>query len=435
MSFILSPRGVPRELAAHPFETMSGAGGHGTVTIPVYTARLVLTRQTSQMNSELEPPLRPSAEEHDSSLVIAVKALVLIYAFMIGVGSLGDGFKLLGSNVLDSFFHATANPFVALMVGILSTTMVQSSSVTTSLVVGLVAAPENPLPLANAVPMIMGANIGTTVTNTLVSIGHMGRADEFRRAFAVATCHDFFNYMAVVILLPLELATGFLSGAADWFAVQATGSGGVTFESPLKGAIEFGGTPLKALGALVSPDPHWQGLAIVLCSAALIFASLYLLVKTMRRALGRQIEGLVERVLGRNALLAMLIGAVATIMVQSSSITTSLLVPLAGAGIITLERAFPVTLGANVGTTVTALLAAMAVSGPNAHFGVAIGLTHLLFNVLGILMVYPLPAIRSLPLSAARTLAGFAVTNKYAALLYVTILFYGLPALFAFLHE
>jgi sodium-dependent phosphate cotransporter len=110
-------------------------------------------------------------------------------------------------------------------------------------------------------------------------------------------------------------------------------------------------------------------------------------------------------------------------------------VPLAGAGIITLERAFPVTLGANVGTTVTALLAALAVSGPNAHFGVAIALTHFLFNVLGILLVYPIPAIRRLPLGAARTLAGFAVTNKYAALVYVSLLFYGVPALFAFLHD
>jgi solute carrier family 34 (sodium-dependent phosphate cotransporter) len=80
---------------------------------------------------------------------------------------LGTGFKSLSQGVLDSFFAATENPFVGLMIGILATTLVQSSSVTTSTIVGLVAAPLNPLPLANAVPMIMGANIGTTVTNTM----------------------------------------------------------------------------------------------------------------------------------------------------------------------------------------------------------------------------------------------------------------------------
>ena len=95
--------------------------------------------------------------------------LFLLFVFLVGVRALGDGFKLLGAGVLESFFLATANPFVGLMVGILATTLVQSSSVTTSMVVGLVAAPENPLPVMNAIPMIMGANIGTTVTNTIVS--------------------------------------------------------------------------------------------------------------------------------------------------------------------------------------------------------------------------------------------------------------------------
>ena len=129
---------------------------------------------------------------------------ILLIIFLSGVGGLGDGFKLLGRDILESFFAATSNPLIALMVGLLATTLAQSSSVTTSMVVGLVAAPENPLPLANAVPMIMGANIGTTVTNTFVAMAHIGRKDEFRRAFSVATCHDFFNFLAVAILLPLE---------------------------------------------------------------------------------------------------------------------------------------------------------------------------------------------------------------------------------------
>ena len=136
--------------------------------------------------------------------------LLLLFGFLVGVKALGEGFQLLGGATLDLIFSATENPFVSLVVGILATTVMQSSSVTTSMIVGLVAAPESPLPLANAVPMIMGANIGTTVTATIVSLAHMGRRDEFERAFPIAVCHDVFNYVTVVVLLPLELLTGYL---------------------------------------------------------------------------------------------------------------------------------------------------------------------------------------------------------------------------------
>ena len=133
--------------------------------------------------------------------------------------------------------------------------------------------------------------------------------------------------------------------------------------------------------------------------------------------------------LGRHVLAAMGMGAVVTILVQSSSVTTSMLVPLAGAGLLLLDDAFPVTLGANVGTTVTAFLAALAVSGPNAHWGFQLAVVHLLFNLVGILLIYPVPRIRQIPLAGARRLAQIAVANRTAAVGYVIVVFYGIPAL------
>jgi sodium-dependent phosphate cotransporter len=159
------------------------------------------------------------------------------------------------------------------------------------------------------------------------------------------------------------------------------------------------------------------------------------LVKTLRSAMQRKAERLVEKTLGRSALLAISIGMIATMIVQSSSITTSLLVPLAGAGLLTLRQAFPVTLGANIGTTVTALLASLAVSGPNAAAGVTIALVHSLFNVTGTLIVYPFPPIRRLPLMAAERLAEVATRSRAWAIAYVAVLFYALPAVIAFVHE
>ncbi len=365
----------------------------------------------------------------------AAAVLLLLFVFLVGVKGLGDGFNLLGKDLLDAFFRATSNPFVALMVGILGTTLVQSSSVSTSMTVALVAAPDNPLPIANAVPMIMGANIGTTVTNTIVSLGHIGRRAEFRRAFAVATCHDFFNFMAVAVLLPAELMTGYLRRTAEALSTLLGGVGGIEYESPLKG-------PLKAALAPIKGGIEWTGAAgsaaatlLIVASVLTIFAALWLLVRTMRSVVQDRVEVFITGFLGRSAALSFVVGVLVTVMVQSSSVTTSLLVPLAGAGILTLRQAFPVTLGANLGTTITALLASLAATGPNARAGIVIALVHLLFNATGTAMIYPVERIRELPLRAARRLALIAVGSRQWALLYVILIFYGLPAAFAFLDR
>lgn len=369
------------------------------------------------------------------ALVRTVVVITLLYVFLVGVNGLGAGFRALGEGVLDSFFTATENPFVALMVGILATTLLQSSSVTTAMIVGLVAAPIDPIPIANAVPMIMGANIGTTVTNTIASLAHMGRREEFRRAFAVATVHDFFNYLVVLVLLPLELFTGFLQKSATALTSMLSGVGGADFDSPVKGAIKAGGALIEApLGMVLSSD-RAVAIAYVAVSAVLIFVTLIGIVRVMRASMQSRMEVLVSRALAKSAWVAIALGVVATVMVQSSSITTSLMVPLAGAGVLTLRQAFPVTLGANIGTTVTALLAALAATGVNAAAGLTIALVHLLFNLTGTLLVYPYEPIRRIPLYLASRLADVAVESRRWAVLYVVGLFYVIPVLFAVLNH
>jgi len=368
-------------------------------------------------------------------IVRVVFVLGLLYIFLVGVNGLGAGFKSLGGGVVESFFAVTENPFIGLMIGILATTLVQSSSVTTSTIVGFVAAPLNPLPIALAVPMIMGANIGTTVTNTLASMAHMNRREEFRRAFAVATCHDFFNYLIVIILLPIELATGFLQKSATYLTALLAGVGGADYDSPVKAAIKAGGKPIGLLTDWLFSSPQAAASAYIVISAVLIFVALIGLVKVMRSAMRAKVEALVSKALARNPMVAIVVGIVATVMVQSSSITTSLLVPLAGAGVLKLRQAFPVTLGANIGTTVTGLLAAMAATGVNAGAGLTIALVHLLFNLTGTLIVYPFRIIREIPLRAAERLADVAAESKLTAMVYVVTLFYLLPASFAFLNR
>ena len=363
----------------------------------------------------------------------ALFVVLLLYLFLVGVNGLGLGFRALGEDALDAFFTATENPFIGLMVGILATTLVQSSSVTTSMIVGLVAAPVNPIPIANAVPMIMGANIGTTVTNTLASMAHIGRREEFRRAFSVATVHDFFNYMAVLILLPLEIMTGFLRRSATTLSDMLSGFGGADYESPIKAAIKAGGVPIDAALTTLLPSERAAAIGLIVVSAAMIFATLITIVRVMRSSMQERMEILVSRALARNAWIAIAVGIIATVMVQSSSITTSLMVPLAGAGVLTLKQAFPVTLGANLGTTVTALLAALAATDQNAQAGLTIALVHLLFNLSGTILIYPFEPVRRIPMYMARTLAGVAVRSKVLAIGYVVALFYAVPLAFALL--
>ena len=356
----------------------------------------------------------------------------LLFVFLVGVRGLGGGFRLLGEDLIQSFFTATENPFMGLLVGLLATTIVQSSSVTTAMIVGLVAAPENPLPLLNAVPMVMGANIGTTVTATIVALGHIGRREEFERAFPVAICHDVFNYIAVLVLLPLEMFTGFLQSTAGWLTGFLGEFGGVVYRSPLTTLLGYGLAPISAVNEALFTTEGSQAIFLIMVSGFLIFSALFFIVKVMSGAVQSRVESAVNKALGVNAVVSILIGVIVTIMVQSSSITTSLLVPLAGAGLLRLERAFPVTLGANIGTTVTGFLAAMAVTGVNATAGLQIALVHLIFNLSGTLMIYPIPAVRNIPLRISRRIARLAVRSRRLTLVGVGLLFYGLPALAVF---
>ena len=167
-------------------------------------------------------PPDPTSQPRLPTPVRSVLVVALLYLFLAGIKLLESGIKGLGKGFTDSLFENVSNPVAALFVGILATVLVQSSSVTTATIVVLVA--EGTIPVEAAIPMIMGANIGTTVTNTLVALANLRNTEGFRRAFAAATMHDFFNVIAVVIILPLELLTGFLESSASWLARLVSGS-------------------------------------------------------------------------------------------------------------------------------------------------------------------------------------------------------------------
>jgi solute carrier family 34 (sodium-dependent phosphate cotransporter) len=351
--------------------------------------------------------------------------LFLLYLFLVGVKALETGIKSFGADFTHTLFEGVANPLAGLFVGILATVLVQSSSVTTSTIVGLVGSGSLAIPLA--VPMVMGANIGTTVTNTLASLGYLRRSQEFRRAFAGATMHDFFNVLAVAVLLPLELLTHFLSRSAEALATLVDREAGAevsTIDSPIKIAVK---APIALFENLFKGTGDTVlGILLLVLGLTLVFVALAFITHHMKLVMAGQIEVSMNSLLSKGAgVTAMMIGLLMTVAVQSSSITTSVLVPMIAAGVLTLRNAYPVTLGANVGTTVTALLASLA----TGRAGLVIALTHTLFNISGILVFYPIPALRKLPLTLAEKLAKVAERRKSIVIAYVVGGFVVLPIL------
>ncbi|WP_421228189.1 Na/Pi cotransporter family protein [Aeromonas jandaei] len=357
-----------------------------------------------------------------------MSVIALVYLILVAVGAVSHGFKGFsgGAEGAAQIFAFANNPFVALLLGILATALVQSSSTVTSVIVGLVA---GGLPIGMAIPMVMGANLGTTITNTIVSLGHVRDRSEFRRAFAAATVHDFFNLLAVVIFLPLELMFGLLQHSAEWLANMLVGSAnmsmkGMDFMKPLTAPAQ------QLIDSAVSFLPgKGAAIATIVIGILLILASVTYLGKVLQKVLVGRAKEVLHKALGRGPLSGITSGALVTIMVQSSSTTTSLMIPLAGGGVFSTRQLYPFTLGANIGTTITALLAATAISGAGAQLALTIALVHVLFNVFAVVFIYGLPFLRDLPVRAAEGLARVGSENKLLALGYVAGLFFALPAL------
>ena len=341
--------------------------------------------------------------------------LLLLYAFLVSIGMLGKAFKMFSGGFVGDLIASASNPLLGLFVGILATTLVQSSSTTTSLVVALVGG--GGMPIETAIPIVMGANIGTSVTNTLVSLGHISRGREFKRAFAASTVHDFFNIIAVIALFPFQVSTNFLGVLSSRLATLFQEVGGLTFASPLKILTS---PAVKAAASLLEGHP-WL---MLICALIIMFSSLRYLVVALKSIIIGRVETFFDSTLFANAGRAMFFGLLITVLVQSSSITTSLAVPLAGAGVLTLIQIFPYTLGANIGTTITAILAALAVGEVSA---VTVAFAHLLFNICGIVLVWPLPAIRNIPLRMAGGFAAIAADHRWVAIGYIVICFYVVP--------
>ena len=353
---------------------------------------------------------------------------LFVYLLLVGVSIIGDGFKWIsgGAEGAARIFEFASNPIVGVVLGTLATAPVQSSSTVTSVIVGLVA---GGVPVEVAVPMIMGANMGTTITNTIVSLGNLGERGAFNKSFQAATVHDFFNLYSIVIFLPIEMMFHPLERAggvmAGWFVGGADAS--VT-------NFNFIGMATKPIASAVVSGlevfPTVIGaLSAITIGIGLIVTSVIYLGKLLRSAMTGKANEIVSNAVGRGPVRGIATGTAVTVLVQSSSTTTSLIVPLAGAGVLTTRQVFPFTMGANIGTCITALLAATAVSGATQIFALQIALVHLLYNVIGVLVFLYIPWIKDFPVRSAEWLGDKSESNRGWALGYIGSVFFMMPGI------
>ncbi|TKJ31685.1 hypothetical protein CEE39_07075 [bacterium (candidate division B38) B3_B38] len=328
---------------------------------------------------------------------------------------MGISLQLFGSGFAEQLIRTTANPLVGLFIGLLTTSIIQSSSATTSMVVALVAG--GGIPIANAIPIVLGANIGTTVTNTLVSLAFITRKEEFRKAFACSIVHDLFNIMAVIIFMLIEINTGYLQWVSSLMYRLFSEVGLIKIASPLKLITR------PAVNLLLDATRHTSILSLVV-ALLILFLSLRSLVSLLKKLVVRRAERFIHEYLFKNILRGLLLGFVLTAIIQSSSVTLSLIVPLAGAGILTIEQVFPYALGANIGTSVTAIMASLVTGNPAA---ITIAFVHLTFNVSGTLLFLPFKLLRRIPIYCSNWISEVVTNARRYAIIYIIVIFYVVP--------
>jgi sodium-dependent phosphate cotransporter len=429
---------------------------------------------------------------------------------------MGNAFKGLSGKGAAQLIGSVDNPVAGVAFGVLGTVLLQSSSTSTSVVVTMVAA--DILSVNNAIPIIMGANIGTSVTSSIVSHVHITDKEEFKRGFQGATVHGAFNFLTVLILFPLEVSTSVLAICSDRIAEMVLGSDLQKWDSPVKiltkpvtePIIKIDKNLIKEIAKGCQPcektddglcmhdqkdgDSYIRGTmecndsychdvktvddekfhfcmseeewtekhmveqrvvksgyakelgdvvgstAVLALALFLLCFALYWIVRILHYLVltsGRAGEGdeqtkfmrVTKKVLGMHPVLSIFYGAIMTVAVQSSSIITSTLTPLVALGIISLEEVLPLTLGANIGTTCTAFIASVVSGSQDA---IQVSICHLLFNLLGIAIWFPIKPMRAVPLAWARLMGEYVLEFPWFGAFYIGVSFVVLPiALYA----
>ncbi|MFC4870544.1 Na/Pi symporter [Negadavirga shengliensis] len=355
------------------------------------------------------------ATTYRQNILLVFSVIFGLLLFMFAIDFLTYSLARLNNEVANNIFMATYNPFVGLFIGLLMTALIQSSSTVSAMVVAVVASGQ--ISLSQAVPLIMGANIGTTLTSTLVAFGYIMKTKEFRKALSAGVLHDFFNIITVVILLPLEVYFDVLSHTAQFLTH--------TFfmdQSRFDRDYTYHGFFLRPLSIYLSALLHQVFLALA-AGILMLIASIKILSSLAYKTLITPNFKKVSKHIFKVPLRSFTYGLFFTAAVQSSTITTSLMVTAVATGRIALKRVFPFIMGANIGTTITAAIAALY----KTEAAISVAVVHLLFNTIGALIFLPFPSVRRIPVKLASMFGKQTVKTRFVGFAYILLTFFVIP--------
>lgn len=374
-----------------------------------------------------EIPIEPRQANTEQWKVVLINTIYILVALLIFLFSLDlmiSALQQLGQTAAETIILATSNPFTGFFIGLLVTAIVQSSSATTSLAVALTA--SGAINITNAVPIIMGANVGTTITSMIISLGFITKRKEFRRAVSAGAYHNFFNLLTAFILFPLEYYYNFLSNVSQYIAT--------TFfhepAGPVKGNFSFLGSGFSPVVDFLVGSIQ-NGFLLIVLSFALLFGSILFFRKVLSSLLGVGSPDRFQQFFFKMPVKSFGWGLLTTALIRSSTVTTSLVVPLVAKKFVKLKSAVPFILGANIGTTITAFIAASF----NSNAAISIAIAHFLFNFIGVLIFYPIPYLRKIPINLANGLGKMTLRYRLIGFLYLLLTFFFIPFSLIYLNR
>ncbi len=389
---------------------------------------IIIYKEKQASNHSAQDPIKEKAQLLPIKFILSrgFLAVFALFVFLISLALLSQSFRLLGGEQIQNIIAATSNPFIGLFIGLLTTAIIQKSSLTTSIVVAMVSA--DTLSLANSIPIIIGANIGTTITAMLVSFAHITKKKEFKRATSAAVAHNLFNLFTALIFFPLEYFTHFLSDFSVTITRYIKPLSSIFFDAGLRGFIDLTVNPVhEFLFSLFNSN-----IVILLpLSLLLLFFSITVFTLSIKAILMGETWVRLQNFIFGTPLRSLTWGTILTGALQSSSLTTSVTVSLVATRKVSLKNAFPFIIGANIGTTFTALLASISQSDT----ALSIAITHLSFNILGAAVLFPFPFMRMIPFRLAQLLGKLTIKNRIISLLYVLLVFFIIPFLLIFFNK
>ncbi len=378
----------------------------------------------------------------NTKIRVALTLAVGIFLFISSLEGVKSGFKLIFAEwqkgILGMITAGTA-PVTGLAIGILGTALVQSSSaVVAATMVSMSGMVVSGLPLADAmrfgVPMVLGANIGTTVTNTIVVFGvRRGMTTkEFGDTIPGVIVDDVYEALTISLFFIVEMTTGFISDTVLVFGNYLTESLKLeeffaAFDKTIIDIIikEPIVTPLKnivtdLLGVRVG------GVLLFIIWFAVIVFSMGLITKGLENLIQTDWEDKVKSAFSSPAK-GFFTGFSITWVVGSSSIGTSLIVPFLATKVVDLKKAYPYLCGCNMATTVDLSQIYGYIAGGTV--GIMLGSAHVLLNIMALILWLVSP-LRFVPVRISEEIGRIIQANENASLslaIWVIIIFFIVP--------